>query len=49
MKTKKKYWYRTDVEMCVLCGVEKKFKTRVYNEKERGIFLRDFACDIHFV
>lgn len=50
MKTEEqqKYWYRDEVKVCVLCGVEKHNKQRVYNEREKGIFWTDDACHCHF-
>jgi len=45
---KRKYWYRNDIEICVLCGKEKHNKKRVYNIKERGVFVIDTACHDHF-
>ena len=33
---KRKYWYRDDVTVCVLCGKETHIKERVYNENEKG-------------
>jgi hypothetical protein len=44
---KKKYWYKTNIYVCVLCGIEKKHKTRVYSEKEKGIVLHDDICWEH--
>ena len=46
--SKRKYWYRDDVEVCVLCGKETHHKERVYNESEKGTFWRDGACWGHF-
>ena len=43
-----KYWYRTDITSCVICGVETKTRYRVYIESEKGFYLIDTACDIHF-
>ena len=45
----KKYWYREEIEICVLCGSEKYYRERVYDEKEKGKFFKDYACDIHFI
>ena len=36
--SKRKYWYRDDVEVCVLCGKETHNRERVYNESEKGTF-----------
>ena len=46
--SKRKYWYRDDVEVCVLCGKETHNKERVYNESEKGTFWREGACWEHF-
>lgn len=46
--SKRKYWYRDDVEVCVLCGKETHNKKRVYNESEKGTFWREGACWEHF-
>ena len=46
--SKRKYWYRADVEVCVLCGKETHNKERVYNESEKGTFWREGACWEHF-
>lgn len=48
-KSDKKYWYRTDVYSCVLCGKEKKFKVRVHSIEEQGTFWKDDACPEHFI
>lgn len=44
-----KYWYRTDIECCVLCGYEIKYKFRVYKEEDKGIYIYDYACPHHFM
>lgn len=46
--SKRKYWYRNDVEICVLCGKETHHKERVYNENEKGTFWKEGACWWHF-
>ena len=46
--SKRKYWYRDDVEVCVLCGKETHNKERVYNESEKGTFWKEDACWEHF-
>jgi len=46
--SKRKYWYRDDVEVCVLCGKETHNKERVYNESEKGTFWKEGACWEHF-
>lgn len=48
-KPKRKYWYRVDVTACVLCGGETVYRTRVYDEKEKGIFYKEDACHEHFM
>ena len=45
---KRKYWYRDDVYVCVLCGKETHYKERVYNESEKGTFWKEDACWGHF-
>jgi len=49
MKSKTKYWYRIDIDQCVLCGYEHHMKHRVYNEHEKGTHVRDYACATHFL
>lgn len=46
--SKRKYWYRDDVEVCVICGKETRNRERVYNESEKGTIWRDGACWEHF-
>ena len=46
--SKRKYWYRDDVTVCVLCGKETHNKVRVYNESEKGTFWEEDACWRHF-
>ena len=46
--SKRKYWYRDDIEVCVLCGKETHNKERVYNENEKGSFWEEGACCEHF-
>ena len=54
MKTdKQSYWYKTEIEYCVLCGIEHKDRYRVYDKpkpKDPGkrIEVKEFACGIHF-
>jgi hypothetical protein len=47
--SKRKYWYATDVYTCVLCGREKRYKQRVYNESEKETKYIDEACGEHFM
>lgn len=51
MKKKAKYWYRTDVYECVLCGHEKKYRYRVYDKPkpENTTFWQQDACPTHFI
>ena len=44
-----KYWYRTDIDACVLCAYEYIRKYRVYNESEKGTYIKDYACATHFL
>ena len=46
---KKKYWYRNDIMICVLCGKEIHNKRRVYIEKNKGTYIVDYACSEHFI
>lgn len=46
--SKRKYWYRDNVEACVLCGKETHYRERVYNESEKGINYTENACWGHF-
>ena len=46
--SKRKYWYRDDVEVCVLCGKETHNKERVYSESKRGTSWKEGACWRHF-
>ena len=53
VKPKKKYWYKTEVTECVLCGRQTKHRYRVYGDKpndaaERYIFKQD-VCATHFI
>lgn len=45
---KLKYWYCDEIEVCVLCGKEKHNKHRVFNESEKGIRYKHYACFEHF-
>lgn len=50
---KKKYWYYTEIEYCVLCGHENKYRERRYtpkpeNPSERTV-VRETACGHHFM
>ena len=46
--SKRKYWYRTDIYGCVLCGKEKIDRQRVYDEDKKGTHWHDDACSGHF-
>ncbi len=48
-KVTKKYWYRTDIESCVLCGRESVIRTRVYSEDQKGMHFSEDACSHHFM
>jgi len=43
-----KYWYKTHIQICVLCGIETHNRERVYSESEKGIKCSDTACSHHF-
>ena len=45
----RRFWYRKEVQTCVLCGLEKITKNRVYNENEKGIRWIEYACGEHFM
>lgn len=47
-KEKRKYWYKTTIYSCVLCGHEKKYRERVYDKEQSGIEWNDDACGNHF-
>jgi len=53
-RKKKGYWYKTEVEYCVLCGKETKHRERIYDRPrpddpgERTIW-RETACHEHFI
>jgi len=50
-KPKIKYWYKTYITECALCGAGTKTKERVYVEpkpEERYEFTQ-FACNSHFM
>jgi Zn ribbon nucleic-acid-binding protein len=49
---KRKYWYKTEIVECVLCGHEQKIKYRMYTKKpkdfsKRVIYIQS-ACIHHF-
>lgn len=46
---KKKYWYRTVIYYCVLCGHEDKCRERVYNIEEKGTVVYEKVCGDHFM
>jgi hypothetical protein len=41
---KKKYWYQTEIYVCVLCGKEQKYKQRTYLEINKGNKFIDDLC-----
>ena len=45
---KPKYWYRDNIDVCVLCGKETHNRERVYNESEKGTTVIETACCNHF-
>lgn len=45
----RRFWYRKEVHSCVLCGREKIYKERVYDEKLKGVIWVDYACPEHFM
>jgi len=47
-KNKRKYWYKHDIKVCVICGREIHSKKRVYDELEKGKNYINYACDFHF-
>lgn len=46
--SKRKYWYKDNIEVCVLCGKETHDRERVYTETEKGISYSENACWKHF-
>jgi len=46
---KGKYWYITEIETCVLCGYEMKYRYRVPTKPVHSIILKDNACPEHFI
>ena len=46
---KKKYWYITELTVCVHCGREVKHKYRVYIKPKQSIKWIDDACHTHFI
>jgi len=49
IEPKKKYWYMIDIEVCVLCGKERKSRYRVFEKPEFNINMTEFACNEHFM
>lgn len=47
-KDTRKYWYSTDVYVCVLCGRELRYRERVYDQSKSGFNYIDDACGCHF-
>jgi hypothetical protein len=47
-KQKVKYWYKDNIDVCVLCGKETHFRERVFSEKDKGTFWKESACYEHF-
>jgi hypothetical protein len=48
-KPKLKYWYHTEINVCVLCGKETKTRERVYQKDKAGTVWIDDACHNHFI
>ena len=44
-KTKEKYWYYTEIQYCVCCGVESKTKERRYTKKPKHQHIRTLTID----
>jgi hypothetical protein len=40
----RKYWYSTEIHICVLCGSEKKYRTRVHLPELLGTSYTDGIC-----
>lgn len=51
--SEKKYFYKTTIEICVLCGHERKIRERVYTDikplSEKLLVVVDTACSNHFL
>jgi len=45
----RRFWYKKEVHSCVLCGREKIYKERVYDEKLKSVKWVDYACPEHFM
>ena len=48
-KSNPQYWYITEIESCVICGVEHKDRYRVYDKPQFSINWKDSACGQHFI
>jgi len=46
---KPKYWYSTEIQYCVVCGREKKYRERVYEKEKSGTTFVEYACGEHFI
>lgn len=46
---KKQYWYKTDIDVCVICGIETKDRSRVYKKEESGTLYNETVCWSHFI
>jgi hypothetical protein len=40
----RKYWYSTEIHICVLCGREKKYRARVHLPEFLGTSYKDDIC-----
>ena len=48
-KIKRQYWYITDVDYCVICGSEMRYKHRVYIKPHSSINWIERACNHHYL
>jgi hypothetical protein len=51
MSALKKYWYKIDRYVCVLCGHVDEYRERVYGDRPNDYQSKtiDTACTVHFV
>ena len=53
MKKKNKYYYKITINECVLCGIGKTIRERIYGKKPKDLSkVHDyvqFACGEHFI
>jgi hypothetical protein len=43
------YWYVKELDICVLCGVEKERRHRVNEKPQTNLIVKEFACSEHFI